>query len=107
MEVLELEEEAKRRIAEAKIAKIQLTDDLPESIEENELKDTLSLLSEASLGVESQKVTDWVNNRSVENSNKSQPHGVDANPSACASVHPTPMSTSFLVNSEGGKYQQC
>ena len=42
LEVLELEEEAKRRITGAKIAEILLTDDLPESIEENELKDTLS-----------------------------------------------------------------
>ena len=42
MEVLEFEEEAKRRIAEAKIAEIQLTEDVPETIEENELKNTLS-----------------------------------------------------------------
>ena len=98
MEVLEPEEEAKRRIVEAKVVEIHLTDDLIESIEENELKDTLSQISAASCGTESQRVTDWVQNGSVENSNKSQPIVADADPRACASVHSAPMSTSFLVN---------
>ena len=47
MEVLELGEEPERRTAEAKIAQIQLNDDLPESLEENELKNTLSQPSAA------------------------------------------------------------
>ena len=43
----------------------------------------------------------WVHNGSVESSNKSQPSVADTDPSTCASVHPTHMSISFLVNPEG------
>ena len=103
LEVLELEEEATRRIAEVKIVEIQLTDDQPESNEEIDLEDTLSQLSTANRGAESQKVTDWVHGGSVENSNQSQLNVADADPSACAFLHPTPMNTSFLVNSQGVK----
>ena len=81
LQVPELEEEA-RRIGEAKIAEIQLTDDLPGSTEEKELKDTLSQLRAASRGAESQRVTDWVHNGSVENSTQSQHYVADADPSA-------------------------
>ena len=46
-------------------------------------------------------MTDWVHKGSFENSNQSQLNVVDADPSACVSVHPTLMSTSFLGNPEG------
>ena len=42
VEVLELEEKARWRIAEAKIAEIQLTDDLPDNNKGNEMNDILS-----------------------------------------------------------------
>ena len=76
MEVLELEEESRQRIAEARTTKIQLTVDLSE---ENELKHILCQPSTASRGAESQRVTDWVHNCSVvENSNQSQMVVADA-----------------------------
>ena len=58
------------------------------------MNDTLSQISAA------QRVTDWVHNSSVENNNNSQTNVADADPSACASVHPTAMSPSFPVNRE-------
>ena len=61
----------------------------------------LNLARQTSCRAESPGVTDWVHNGSLENSIKSQPNVADANPSACASIHETPMSTSFLVNPEG------
>ena len=102
MEVLELEEEARRRIAGAQIAELQSNDYMSESTEESELKDTLSKLSTASRGVELQRVTDWVHNGSVvENNNQSHLNVADADPTACNSVHPTPMGISLPVNPEG------
>ena len=82
LEVLELGEEARRRIAEPKIAETQLTDDLSESTEENELRKTLSQLSATSRRAGSQRVTVWVHNGSVvENSNKSQLNVAVSDPS--------------------------
>ena len=79
-----------------------MTNGLPESIEENELKDTLSPPMSASRGAGSQRMKDWIHNCSgVENSNQSPLNVADADPSACASVHPTPMGISLPVNSEG------
>ena len=102
MDFLELEEEAELKIAESKTAEIQLTGDIPESIEENELQDTLSQLSAASRGAESQRVTYWVHNGSVvENSNQGQLNIGDVDPSACSSVHPAPTDISLQVNPEG------
>ena len=72
--VVDFEEEARRRIAEAKI---QLIDDLPDSNGNNELKHTLSQLRVASRGAESQRVKDWVHNGSVENCNQNQLIGRD------------------------------
>ena len=66
------------------------------------MKDTFSQLSAASRGFDSQKVTNWAHSGSVvENSNHSQLNVVDAGPSACVSVHLTPMGTSLPVNPEG------
>ena len=102
MEVLELAEEALRTIAETKTADIQLTDNLPESIEENELKDTLSQLNAAGRGTRSRRVRDWVHHGSVEICKQNQLSNVaDAYPSARVSVHPTPKGTSMPVNPEG------
>ena len=101
LEVFELVEEGRRRILGAKFTKTQLTHDLFESTEENELKNVLSQLSTASPEAESQKVTDWVHNGLVENKNQSQLKVAVADPSACAFVHPTPMGFSFAVNPEG------
>ena len=88
----ELEKEARRRNAGAKRAEIQLTDDLSESANENKLKGTFSQLSAASCGAESQRLTDWLPNGSVDNSNQSRLNVAAADPSACASVYPTPLS---------------
>ena len=83
LDVLEIEKEAERRVAVIKLAEIQLTEELPESTEEKELKDTLSQLSATSRGVESRSVKDCVHNGSVnENSNKCQLKVFDADPSA-------------------------
>ena len=102
LEVLEIKEEVRSRIVDAKLTKIQLTDDMSESTEENELKDTLSQLSAASRGTESQRVTDRVHKGAVvENRNQSQINVADADPTACASVQPTTMGISLLVNPEG------
>ena len=72
MEVLEPEQEARRKIAEAKLAEIQLSDDLPESTGENELKNTLSEPSPTDRGAESKGLIDWVHNVSVGNGNQSE-----------------------------------
>ena len=73
MQVLELKDEARRRTTGAKTAKIQLTDDLSEINEENELQDTLSQHSEACRVNESQRAPIWVHSNSiVDNSNQSQ-----------------------------------
>ena len=78
MQVLDLKEEARRRMIEAKFTKIQLTDDQSESNEENELKDTLSQHSEAFRVIESQRALIWVHSGSmVENSNQSQLNDAD------------------------------
>ena len=78
-------------MSEAKIAEIQLSVDLSESTEENELKNTLSQLSGENRGAEYQIVTDWLPNSSVDNTNQSQLNVTDADPNACASVQQTPM----------------
>ena len=102
LDVLETEKEAERRVAVIKLAKIQLTEELPESTEEKEFKDTLSQLRATSRGVESWRVTDCVHNSSVnENSNKCQLKVFVADPNACTAVHPAPMCISFPVNPEG------
>ena len=100
MESLVLEE-ARRRIAEAKIAEVQLTDDRLESNGNNELKNTITRLGAASRGAESQGVTDWLHNGSVKRSSQSQLNVADTDPHACASVDATPMGTSLSVNPEG------
>ena len=58
MEALELEDEARRKITETKKAELLLTDDVGESTEYNELKDTLSQLRSAHRGAEFQRLTD-------------------------------------------------
>ena len=78
MQVPDLAEKARRRMTEAKTAKIQLTDDLSEIKAENDLKDTLSQPNEACRVVESQRVTNWVHYDSiVEISNQSQLNDAD------------------------------
>ena len=68
---------------------------MPESNGNNEVKQTFSRLSTAIFGAEFQRVTGWVHNGSVENTNRSQLKVGDAEPHACASVHPFSMGPSL------------
>ena len=55
-----MEEENRQKIAEAKLAELELAEDVSECTEE--LKDTLSHLSRTSKVSETQRVADWVDN---------------------------------------------
>ena len=65
------------------------------------MKHNLSQLGAASHGAESQRLTDWVYNGSVQNNIQSQKNFTDSDPRACAFVHLLPMTSSLLVNTEG------
>ena len=60
LKVQELEEENRKRLAEATLAELELRDDFSDS--NSDLHETLSRLSAASQGKETQRINEWINN---------------------------------------------
>ena len=79
LQLEELEEENRRKLAEAKLTELELTDDLSQVTDE--FHETLSRISKHSKQTTSQRVSDWVNevNEPDSVSNQPQTNTVDLN----------------------------
>ena len=62
LQLLTLEEENRKKLVEASLAELELFDDVSEA---SDLHETLSRLSAASRGRETERVDEWVNKASV------------------------------------------
>ena len=72
LQLEELEEENRRKLAEAKLTELELTDDLSQATDE--FHETLSRISKHSKQTTSQRVSDWVNEVNEPDSVSNQPH---------------------------------
>ena len=63
LQLLRLEEENRKKLVEASLAELELFDDVSEA---SDLHETLSRLSAASIGRETERVDEWVNHASVQ-----------------------------------------
>ena len=83
MRVEELEEENRRKLAEATLAKMELREDLSDS--NLDFRESLSRLSATSKGNGTERINEWINN---------SPNGAEANlptnvvPTTAASTNP-------------------
>ena len=71
LELEQLQEENRKRLAEAHLVEVELQDDLSEGNED--LHETLSRLSGTSATNENQRINDWINNSPVVTINNNQP----------------------------------
>ena len=97
LQLQELEEENRRKLVEAKLTEMELTDDLSQATDE--LRDTLSQISNHSKQTTSLRVSDWVNevNEPDNVSNQLQTNIVDLSNVAGSST-PTVIPDSTNVN---------
>ena len=74
LELEQLQEENRKRLAEAHLVELELQDDISETNED--LHETLSRLSSTSATNENQRINEWINNSPVVTINNNQPQTV-------------------------------
>ena len=74
LELEQLQEENRKRLAAAHLVELELQDDLSEANED--LHETLSRLSGTSAANENQRINEWINNSTVVTINNTQPQAV-------------------------------
>ena len=93
LELEQLQEENRKRLAEAHLVELELQEDLSEANED--LHETLSQLSGASTVHESQRISEWINNSPVVTINSNQPEAVASTAIATSIATTTAVTTSL------------
>ena len=93
LELEQLQEENRKRLAEAHLVEMKLQEDLSETIED--LRETLPRLSGTSTAHENQRISEWINNSPVVTINNSQPEAVVSTVIATSIATTTAVTTSL------------
>ena len=93
LELEQLQEDNRKRLAEAHLVELELQDDLSEADED--LHETLSRLSGTSATNENQRINEWINNSPVVTINNNQPEAVVSTAIATSVATTTAVTTSL------------